>query len=152
MQKLSRFINQYELANIQFSQMQNNIHIANRTVYIPEMEIRSNVSNISIKGTHTFDQVMDYKLKVPTYNFTKKRAIAVADEEKTSNLFLSIKGTADDYKIAYDKEAVKEKIREDFQEEKKEIKSLFKGKHVPSEQIEPVKKKSTEQKEEYFDW
>jgi hypothetical protein len=152
MQKLSKFINEQELANIRFSEMKNNIRISNRTVYIPEMEIRSNVSNISVRGTHTFDQVMDYRLKIPTYNLSRKRAVALIDEEKTSNLFLSIKGTADDYKIAYDQEAVKEKIKEDIKAEKQELKSLFKGKKAQPDASETSKKKPAEAKEEFFDW
>lgn len=150
MQKLSKFIKRYELANMQFSEMENNIHIENKTVYIPEMEIRSNVSNLSIEGTHTFDQVMNYKLKIPMYNFMGKRAREVANEN-SSNLFLKITGTSDNYIIEYDKEAVREKITEDWQQEKQEFKELLKGKKTEETKTHPSQKQA-EEEEEYFDF
>jgi hypothetical protein len=152
MQKLSRFIKRQDLENMQFSEMENDIHIENRTVFIPEMEIRSNVSNLSVKGTHTFDQVMNYKLKIPVYNFMGKRAREVADEN-SSNLFLKIYGTSDDYKIEYDNEAVKEKIQQDWKEEKQEFKDMLKGKKAQENQsTQPSKKKPEEKEEEFFDF
>jgi hypothetical protein len=155
MQKLSRFIKRQDLANMQFSEMENNIRIENSTVYIPEMEIRSNVSNLSVKGSHTFDQVMDYKLKIPVYNFMGKRAREVANEN-SSNLFLKIHGTTDDYKIEYDNEAVKEKLQQDWQQEKQEFKDMLRGNKTPDTQTpQPAKKKSkekNEKEEEFFDF
>jgi hypothetical protein len=156
MQKLSRFIKRQELENMQFSEMENNIRIENRTVYIPEMEIRSNVSNLSVKGTHSFDQVMNYKLKIPVYNFMGKRAREVANEN-SSNLFLKIHGTSEDYKIEYDNEAVKEKIQQDWQQEKQEFKDMLKGKKGEENQStqpskKKIEKKTEEKEEEFFDF
>jgi hypothetical protein len=151
MQKLSRFIKRKDLENMQFSEMENNIRIENSTVFIPEMEIRSNVSNLSVKGTHTFDQVMDYKLRIPVYNFMGKRAREVANE-KSANLFLKIHGTSDDYKIEYDNEAVKEKIQQDWKQEKQEFKNMLKGKQAQDDQPAQPSKKKTEEKEEFFDF
>jgi hypothetical protein len=136
---------------MQFSEMENNIRIENSTVFIPEMEIRSNVSNLSVKGTHTFDQVMDYKLRIPVYNFMGKRAREVANE-KSANLFLKIHGTSDDYKIEYDNEAVKEKIQQDWKQEKQEFKNMLKGKQAQDDQPAEPSKKKVEEKEEYFDF
>ncbi|MDO1447299.1 AsmA-like C-terminal region-containing protein [Rhodocytophaga aerolata] len=154
MQKLSRFIKRQDLENMQFSEMENTIRIANSTVFIPEMEIRSNVSNLSVRGTHTFDQVMDYKLKIPVYNFMGKRAREVANEN-SSNLFLKVYGTSDEYKIEYDNEAVKEKIQQDWKQEKQEFKNMLKGKRAEENQTtQPSKKKAAEEEkeEEFFDF
>lgn len=152
MQKLSRFIKRQDLENMQFSEMENSIRIQNSTVFIPEMEIRSNVSNLSVKGTHTFDQIMDYKLKIPVYNFMGKRAREMANEN-SSNLFVTVRGTADDYKIAYDNEAVKEKIQQDWKQEKQEFKDMLKGKRAEENQsTQPSKEKAEEKEEEFFDF
>lgn len=151
MQQLSRFIQAEELANLRFSEMQNNFRIERQTVFMPKMEIRSNVAAISVQGSHTFDQVMDYRLQLPVRYLTSRRARATAlsSEGDGSNLFLRVTGTSDTYKIAYDKVAVKEKIREDWREEKQEIKTLFK----PDKARKPADKpRAAETEEEYFDW
>lgn len=120
MLKLSRFIKQSELANLQFGRMQNNIHIEKQTVYIPLMEITSNIANISVQGTHTFDQAMDYHLRIPVRTFFQRKAVKTATPVSGSqpSLFVTLRGTSDNYKIGYDTQAVRDKIRQDMQARK----------------------------------
>ena len=121
MQKLSSFIRQSELANLRFGEIQNNIHIEKRTVFIPLMEITSNVANISVQGTHSFDNVMDYHLRIPIKTFFQRRNTIQASTQPPAsqpNLFLRINGTADKYRISYDSKAVRDKIRQDLQTRK----------------------------------
>lgn len=155
MQKLSRFANRQELSNIRFSELSNTYFIQSRQVYIPEMEIKSNVSRapvIGIQGIHTFDQQMDYKFRIPLLARPKKvdrdkRFGTVAHSEAAGpNLFLTLKGNENNYTIAYDKDRVKTKIAADFKREKHEIKELFKGKKTEK------KKEVQPQEDEYFDF
>ncbi len=153
MQNLARFIDAQELAHIKFSEIKNKVFIENRKISFPEMQILSNVSDISISGTHTFDNEMDYKLTVPLKNLKKPRIDKDAafgaieeDSRKGSTLFLTIKGNADNYKIAYDTKRTKTKIQEDLKKEKKEFKELFKKKE---EELKPTVKPN---QEEFFDW
>ena len=157
MQKLSKFLNEKRLADLKFSELRNSIHIEDRTIFFPEMEIRSNVSAISIMGTHSFDQMIDYKLKIPltsppnplsTGGEGEKRAIQ-KDEHGIPTLYLTIKGTTDDYKIAYDKQRVKANIRRSWQREKEEFTDLFKRK--PMEVVVPDTVTILDE-EEYFDF
>jgi len=154
LQKLSAFADRRELANLRFSELSNTFYIQGRTVFIPEMEIRSNVSRaslIGIQGTHTFDQQMDYKFRIPL-TLSKKRdkdeayGTVTTVSNATPNLFLTLKGNESNYKIAYDKERVKTKIVQDLKQEKQEISNILKGK-------KPQKKKQPEpQPGEYFDF
>ena len=153
MQNLARFIDAEELAHIKFSEIKNKVFIENRKISFPEMQILSNVSDISISGTHTFDNEMDYKLKIPLKNLRKhkvdKDASFGAIEEDLRNgstLFLTIKGKSDSYKIGYDTKRTKGKIQENLQKEKREFKELFKKKE---EDIKPTVKPN---QEEFFDW
>jgi len=153
MQKLSKFVDEKELANLKFSDLTNTIRISNRKVFIPEMEIKSSISVMSIMGTHTFDQEMDYKLKVPLKNFRKKDSDeafgAIQDEGSgKTTLFLTIKGNSKDYKIAYDKQAVRSKITQNLKKEKEEFKSLFRKKTA---EVKPESKKELKE-DEYFDF
>jgi hypothetical protein len=156
MQRLSKFIDRTELANIRFSDLDNTFRIENRTVFIPQMEIRSNVTNISVKGTHTFDQVMDYRLRIPLYTFIGRRTRMATDAggeaEGVTNLFVAVTGTSDDYKIAYDKESAREKRRDDWQQEKQEFRNLLKGKKETEKEKEAQSLPKQESEEEFFDW
>jgi hypothetical protein len=149
MQKLSRFVEEESLANLKFSEMQNNIRIQDQTVFLPEMDIFSNVSHIRIKGTHTFDQQINYRLSVPLKRFLRLRKAGAAEidtETGGTRLFLKITGTTDDYTIAYDAEAVKDKIRDDIRKEGQELKSTFQEKRWE-------KPKTVElEEEEYFEF
>ena len=154
MQKLSTFLKRRELTNIRFAELSNNFWIQKRTVYIPEMEIRSDLSRasvIGVQGTHTFDQEMDYKFRIPLV-FGKRRDKTDLNSPITPvsagspNLFLTLKGNEKDYKVAYDKVRVKNKIAMDTRREKVTFKEILKDK-------KPEKKKEVQlQTGEYFDF
>lgn len=150
-QRLSAFIESETLSNLEFSNMQNDIRVANQTVYIPKMGIQTNVSNISISGTHTFDQQIDYHISVPLVLFLndgKKRRFA-EDAVDAGRLFLNVKGTTSDYKVAYDTEALKREIKNEITNEGAEWKELLKKKG--GDDTSPVAEPALEE-EEYFEF
>ncbi|MBL0741565.1 AsmA family protein [Chryseolinea lacunae] len=151
MKKLNRFLNDEGLSKLRFSDIKNDIHIENKTIYIPQMEVRTNVTSIKVSGTHTFDQHIEYHIIAPlrndrSINSAEARAALEEDGSGQSKLFLKITGTTDDYRIAYDTEAVRKKIATDLKKEVQELKDAFKNKGTK-------KKKEVElEKDEYFDW
>jgi len=155
MRNLSKFVNEQALENIKFSELKNNFLISNRTVYVPEMVIKSSITTMNVMGTHSFDNQFEYHIKLPLKNYKKKNNL---EEEQAieGNLFtgfylyLIIKGTPDNFKILYDKSAVKQKIKERWQEEKQEIKELF-NKDYQKKQIEKQKPAEVND-DEYFNF
>ncbi len=151
MQKLKKYLDDESLNNLRFSDINNDIHIENKTVYLPQMEVRSNVTDIKVSGTHTFDQQIDYHLITPLRSKKKVNPLeAKTALEESSNgqtkLFLKIVGTTDNYRIMYDTEAVRKKIGSDLKKEVQELKDAFKNKGSQ-------KKKEAELEEgAYFDW
>lgn len=151
MRKLNKYLDDEGLSRLRFSDLNNDIHIENKTVYIPQMDIRSNVTDIRISGTHTFDQRIDYRVVTPLRGKSRATAgeasNAIGEDGKGQlKLFLKITGTTENYRIAYDTEAVKKKIISDLKKEVKELKDAFRHK-------ETQKKKEVEvQEDEYFDW
>ncbi len=151
MQKLNKYLDDEGLSKLRFADLKNDIHIENKTVYIPEMEIKSNLTSIKLSGTHTFDQRIDYRLVAPLRNKKKidpDEAFGAIEQDSKgqSRLFLKIVGTTDKYEIIYDKQAVKKKIAADLKKEVQELKEAFqlKGKK---------KKKELElEKDDYFEW
>lgn len=147
LKKLERYLDDEGLSAIRFADLRNEIHIEKKTIYIPQMEVKTNVSVMQISGTHRFDQQIDYRIVTP---LNTKRKInlaeatgAIEEMEGRSKLFLKITGTTDDYRVQYDTEAVKRKIASDLKKEVQELKDLFKKKQ---------KKKEAELSKEEFDW
>lgn len=151
MKKLNKYLNDEGLSKLRFSEIKNDIHIENKTVFIPQMEVRTNVTTIKISGTHTFDQRIDYRLIAPLRNdknITSVEAKQALQEDGSgqSKLFLKIVGTADDYRVVYDSESVKKKIATDLKNEVQELKEAFKNKGTKE------KKEVELEEDEYFEW
>jgi hypothetical protein len=150
LKKLDRYLGDEGLNRLRFSELKNDIHIENKHIYLPQMEVRSNVTNIKISGTHTFDQRIDYRLITPLRRkrFVDAEAESATEEDSQghSRLFLKITGTTDDYRIAYDTDAVKKKIVTDLKKEVQELKDAFKSKGKKKE------KELELSREDYFDW
>ncbi|MCK6617052.1 MAG: AsmA-like C-terminal region-containing protein [Cyclobacteriaceae bacterium] len=147
LKKLERYLDDQELNAIRFADLKNEIHIEKKTIYIPQMEVKTNVSVMQISGTHRFDQQIDYRIVTPLNNKRKinlaEATGAIEEMEGRSKLFLKITGTTDDYRVQYDTEAVKRKIAADLKKEVQELKDLFKKKQ---------KKKEAELSKEEFEW
>ena len=151
MKKLNRFLDDEGLSRLRFSDLRNDIHIERKTISIPQMDIRSNVTDIRISGTHTFDQQIDYHLITPLRGrkkFTDQQAGSALDTEGNgqSKLYLKITGTTDDYRVGFDTDAIKKKIVTDIRQEFRDIKDGFRKREE-----EKVKELEVEENE-YFDW
>ncbi len=150
MQTLNKYLDDEGLSKLRFADLKNEIHIENKTVYIPQMEIRSNLTTIQLSGTHTFDQRIDYRVVTPLRNKKKidpDEAFGAIEQDSKgqSRLFLKIIGTTDKYEVSYDKDAVKKKIGNDLKKEVQELKEAFKLKGKK-------KKKELElEQDEYFE-
>jgi hypothetical protein len=148
LQELNKYLDDDGLKNLRFADLKNEIYIQNQTILIPLMEVRSNVTTIQLSGKHTFDQHIDYRIIAPLRN--KKRVNMEEAGEAYENLsgkikvYFKITGTTDNYKVAYDTDAVKRKIASDLKREATELKDAFKDKN---------KKKTVElETDDYFDW
>ncbi|OQA01965.1 MAG: hypothetical protein BWY70_00181 [Bacteroidetes bacterium ADurb.Bin408] len=134
MQELSRYIKVSDLAHIKFETLQNKIEIKNRKITIPNMSIRSSAINIEASGTHTFDNVIEYHLRILLSELLGKKARQAKKENEEfgyveddglgkTALYMKITGTVANPNISYDskkvyeknKNAVKEDIKNTFQ-------------------------------------
>ncbi len=150
LQKMSQFIKKEELADIKFTELNNTIYIKDKVIEIPEMTIKSNVNTFSVKGTHNFDKVMNYRIKVSLLkdkaDKDEKYGEVEASNKSLINLFLKIQGTNDNFKVSYDVQAVGKNIKEGIKREVNEFLDLFKNKNKESEK----NKKTEPEKEEYL--
>ncbi|UYZ58474.1 AsmA-like C-terminal region-containing protein [Hymenobacter latericus] len=116
-QQLSMLASREQLRRLRFDELTNTIYIQSRTVYVPDMEIRSNVrraSVIRVTGTHTFDQQMDYHLTIPLLPGLRRPVLAGADGSlaKGPDLLLRVWGNEDKFRVAYDRERAVARRRE----------------------------------------
>ncbi len=148
---LNKYLDDEGLNRLKFADLKNDIHIEKKTVYIPQMEIRSNVTSLVLSGTHTFDQQIDYRVIAPLRNKKKvdpDEAFGAIEEDLQgrSKIYLKVIGTTDNYKVLYDQAAVRKKIASDIKKEVQELKEAFRLKGMK-------KKKDLElKKDDYFDW
>lgn len=105
LQKLSMIAGRERLRHLRFARLTTPVYIQSRTVYLPEMEIRSNVraaSLIRVSGTHTFDQQMDYHLSIPILPGLLSKVVPAGSTAGPS-LLLAIKGDEDNFSVTYDR-------------------------------------------------
>lgn len=151
LRKLNKYLDDDELHHVRFSDLANDIHIEKKTIYIPQMEVRTNVTNMLISGTHTFDQQIDYRVVAPLrsykkINLSEAGSAIESDSKGQSKIYLKIQGTTDNYRVTYDVDAVRKKIATDLKNEVKELKEAFKNKGTK-------KQKELElEEDDYFDW
>jgi hypothetical protein len=134
--ELSSFVELSELEHIKFSTLKNSILIKDEKVYIPQMDINSSAFNLTISGTHGFDNYFEYKLRLSMSEILARKAKKAKKENEefgtveddgagTTNLYLSITGTPENYKIKYDKKEAIIKIKLDLKVEKKLLKTIL---------------------------
>lgn len=135
MNALSGFIELEELKHIRFSNLQNEIFIRNQIVTIPAMDIQSSAFNITLSGTHNFNNQFTYRLRILLSDvlFTKARRAKRENEQYAvqddglgrTMLPLIITGTPDNFKVNYDRRAAAEIIRQGFEEERRTLRRIL---------------------------
>ncbi|WP_375438035.1 AsmA-like C-terminal region-containing protein [uncultured Hymenobacter sp.] len=105
LQKLSMIAGRERLRHLRFAQLTTPVYIQSRTVYLPEMEIRSNVkaaSLVRVTGTHTFDQQMDYHVSIPILPGLLSKVVSNGSKTGPS-LLLAIQGDENNFRVTYDR-------------------------------------------------
>lgn len=120
LESFSTFVNIQDLQRIRFTDLQNFIAIENGNVFLPVMFIQSNALNLTISGEHSFDQDIDYSIKVNAGQVLANRfkrhdpnlQPRPARRNGFFNLYYTITGNIDDYQV----ESAKREVQTDFRE------------------------------------
>lgn len=146
--RMGKFLKISSLNHLIFDHLSNTISIRDQKILIPQMDISSSAMNMSIAGSHTFDNYMDYKLRmnVSQLLFGKKKdyesefGTITVDEKGGLNLFLTMKGPASDPKISYDAKSSFSNLKQGFKQEKNELKSIFTDKEPDGKKTQDLNK------------
>lgn len=133
LQALSKFLDAKELRNIKFQTLKNRIEISHKTVLIPNMQIKSSALDLAGYGTHTFGNDIDYHvnmllsdvLRAKQKNRKEIDQYIEDDGYGKPRLFLKMTGPINDPLVQYDSRAVKNKIIDDFKNEKQVFKEVI---------------------------
>ncbi|MBK7571764.1 MAG: hypothetical protein IPI10_09130 [Bacteroidetes bacterium] len=157
---LAKYIKVPDLNKIKFSTLTNRIAIKDRKIFIPNMEIKSSAINISGNGTHSFDNIVDYHLKLLLSDVLGKKMKSNSTEFGEIEddglgrpmLMLSMKGPVDNPKFAYDHKAAGEKIKTEINKERQTLKELFKEEFSPGKKDSVKTSKPKKKDEMQIDW
>ncbi len=133
---LSGFLRVGDLSDVTFSTLENQIHIKNREVVIPDMEIRSSALNLQLSGRHSFENEIDYRLQVllsdllarnhrERRNPQEQYGEIIDDGLGRTTLFLKLSGTTHDPVFSYDYRGVREKLRDDLRSERRNLADIL---------------------------
>ncbi|WP_020537236.1 AsmA-like C-terminal region-containing protein [Lewinella cohaerens] len=120
LEDFSTFVNIRDLQEIRFTSLQNFFEVRNSKLYLPVMFIQSNALNMTISGEHTFDQDINYFVKVNAgqvmadrfRRHNAKLKPKPARRKGFFNLYYAILGNLDDYNFVSDKRRVENDFRE----------------------------------------
>ena len=136
MKGLSKFLKLSDLDDVKFATLNNHIEVKDRVVHIPAMEIKSSALNIIASGEHTFDNVIDYHIRLLLSQILSQKAKKAKKENEEfgvveddglgrTNLYINVSGTVDNPVYTYDAKGVKAKLAVDFIKEKKNLKNIL---------------------------
>ena len=99
------------------------------------MEIKSSVMDLTASGTHSFENIVDYKLQLDLSQILGRKVKAQNSEFGTIEddglgrirIFLSMKGPLANPKISYDRKSIEQKIVQDVKQEKQDLKKILVG-------------------------
>jgi hypothetical protein len=136
LESLSEYVKLNELKDVKFATLQTHVDIKNQTIYISKTSLKNTALDLDISGSHTFDNAIDYRIKLrlsdwlakrpgKTKQFNEEMNETENDPENRRCVFLHMTGTVDKPIITYDRKAMKQKIKEDIKEEKNTLKKIL---------------------------
>lgn len=133
LESLAKFVDVQELKRIKFSSLSSNMEIRKSVIYIPKTAIKNSALNLDFSGTHTFNNDVDYHIRLLISDLLAKKRKAddefgpvENDPDNRRSAFILMTGNIDNLIIKYDKQGLKQKIKEDIKQEKQNLKQILK--------------------------
>ena len=148
LEKLSSYISIDELKHVKFSTLENTIEVSDKIIKIPTMEINSSALSVFLSGTHTFEQDINYSIKLLLSELlsSKFRKKNTGSENKFgeidrngkpfTTLYLKMVGKTDSPKIYFDGLGINENLKKRIKQEKETITTIIKQDVLKSQKRE----------------
>lgn len=130
----SNYIKLRDLQHIKFSEMRNWLEVKKGKIYIPAMFIQTNALNMTVSGQHSFENKIDYNIKINAAQvvfsrlkkYNRNKDAQPAKKEGWFNLYYRIHGDIADYDIKSDKRTVKRRFNQSDNQKKRLQSELIK--------------------------
>ena len=152
LESLSDYVSLDDLKEVKFSTLENTIEIDNKVITIPTMEIKSSALSVFVSGTHTFEQEINYRIKLllselMSTKFRKKntriKKTEFGEVEENGKIFNTIyfkmTGNSEDPNISFDGIRFREDVQKGITKEKETITNIIKEEillHKEKEKVE----------------
>jgi hypothetical protein len=155
LESLSSMVDKKALEDVRFEKLQNQIAIDNEVIIIPQMEIKSTALSLVLKGRHSFDQQIDYSIRLALKDVISKKKKTQTDldswivEVETTDqpyIWIHVGCHVDNPCLSLDRELMKKGVKTEWTQQKEDIKNIFK----PEKTTEP--KKDPNKGELIFEW
>ncbi len=131
LEALSSFVKIKELKKIQFTELENEFFMKNGKLTVPEMSLNSQIVNINVSGEYDSNGEFLFSLKIGLYsllsNKLSKRRDIIKDKKAKMGVYLLFSGNEDSYDIRYDKEKIRNVLKENTSYTKEEVSLLLKN-------------------------
>ncbi|MFO7868071.1 MAG: AsmA-like C-terminal region-containing protein [Bacteroidales bacterium] len=124
-----------EFNTVEFEKLENSIHIANDTLYIPEMDIRSNAFELKLSGKHSLSDDFLYLISVDLKKTLSKRfrrnnnmedfGEIKETEDGDTQIPIKIIGNAEKFSIDFDFKEKIEQVKDGFQRQRSDWKEII---------------------------
>ena len=138
--ELSSYVKVRDLRDVQFVDMQNWLEIKSSKFYLPVMFIQNNAMNMSICGEQTFDDKIDYGIKINAGQVLanklksgSKHKPIKAKKKGFFNLYFNVYGMLDNYEYETNKNKVKSMFAESEKRKRRIRAALIKEFGAPIE-------------------
>ena len=103
-----------DLERVRFTRLANVFEIRDRAIYIPAMFIQSSAINLTLSGSHTFDQYLEYNVRINAGQVVTNKlsrhdsALEVLPARNgLFNVYYTVRGPLESYAVQSDKRVVK---------------------------------------------
>jgi hypothetical protein len=148
-----------KLLNLSFKTFENVFTIENGVLNIPKMSIESNALDVNLKGTHAFNNMIDYsfdfRFRDLKSNSGNSEFGEIIDDGTGVKIYLKMYGNLAYPKFEWDKEAKKEDKKVQREEAKEDFKSVIKtgfGVNKKDTTIKAFKKEEHPSEKVYMDF
>jgi hypothetical protein len=120
-----------KLMDLRFETLENTFTIQDGKLTIPEMMIHTSALDVETSGTHTFENMIDYRFAFRFRDLKDKSRITEFGEEVDDGtgmkVYMRMYGPVDKPTIVWDKTSRKQQLKEDLKQEKETVKSMLKS-------------------------
>lgn len=118
-----------KLLDLRFDKLENTLIIRDGVIVIPSMSVNSSALDIEISGKHTFDNQIDYRFGFRFQDLKEQKQSEfgdIVDDGTGKHVFMRMYGSLYDPNFEWDAAANKEHKQQQREQEKQDVKSIFK--------------------------